>query len=98
MKTLEMNSDTIICCSPDDFGDVAFDVNYLDTGGETPKFQIFICWPLWEGSGVSIYSFTKWKSICSIDIAYQCHGISLPEPKCIFEIFTIRAALPSIWF
>lgn len=27
----------------DDFGDVAFDVNYLNTGGETPKFQIFIC-------------------------------------------------------
>ncbi|XP_006349750.1 uncharacterized protein [Solanum tuberosum] len=27
----------------DDFGDVAFDVNYLNTGGEPPKFQIFIC-------------------------------------------------------
>ncbi|MCD7455839.1 hypothetical protein HAX54_029763 [Datura stramonium] len=27
----------------DDFGDVAFDVNYFNTGGETPKFQIFIC-------------------------------------------------------
>ncbi|CAN4111077.1 unnamed protein product [Withania somnifera] len=27
----------------DDFGDVAFDVNYLNTGGEMPKFQIFIC-------------------------------------------------------
>ncbi|XP_055816679.1 uncharacterized protein LOC129886150 [Solanum dulcamara] len=27
----------------DDFGEVAFDVNYLNTGGETPKFQIFIC-------------------------------------------------------
>ncbi|WMV47305.1 hypothetical protein MTR67_040690 [Solanum verrucosum] len=40
----------------DDFGDVAFDVNYLNTG----------------------------------DIAYQCHVISLPESKCIFEIFTCR--------
>lgn len=43
MKTLETFSDTIIYCSPDDFGDVAFDVNYLNTGGEPPKFQIFIC-------------------------------------------------------
>ncbi|OIT07552.1 PREDICTED: uncharacterized protein LOC109219461 [Nicotiana attenuata] len=27
----------------DDFGQVAFDVNYLNIGGETPKYQIFIC-------------------------------------------------------
>ncbi|XP_009594684.2 uncharacterized protein LOC107803759 [Nicotiana tabacum] len=27
----------------DDFGQVAFDVNYLNVGGKTPKYQIFIC-------------------------------------------------------
>ena len=36
-------------CLPDDLGDVAVDVNYLDVGDAIPDFQIFICWCFFKG-------------------------------------------------